>query len=106
MQAALKKKGSCYSCGEFGHVIKDCSKKATLIETKEISNVEIIPEENNFRRDVTYEISYADSNFVLHLSTLFDTGSLINFIKEQFVKQYDTNSISQLHNNFCGINYS
>jgi len=101
-----REKGSCYSCGEFGHAIKDCPKKAMLVETKEISNVEIIPEDHDFRRDIIYEISYADSNFVLHLSTLFDTRSPVSFIKEQFVKQYDTNDISQLQNNFCGINRS
>jgi len=43
-----REKGSCYSYGEFGHAIKDCLKKATLVETKEISNVDIIPEDHNF----------------------------------------------------------
>ncbi|XP_039304913.1 uncharacterized protein LOC120357713 [Solenopsis invicta] len=101
-----REKGSCYICGEFGHLSKDCLRKDTLAETKEVNHVEIMPEDSSFRQDVTYEISYADINYGMHLSTLFDTGSLISFIQEQFVRKYDTEGISHLQNTFCGINHS
>lgn len=63
-------------------------------------------EDHDFRRNVTYEIKYPDTNYVLYLSTLFDTGSPISFIREQFVKHYDIKEIRQLSNNFYGINHS
>lgn len=87
-----RKKGSCYGCGELGYAIKDCPKRAPVAEKKEISNVEVISEDHEFKRDVTYEINYSNINYVLHLSTLFDTGSPVSFIKEQFVNQYDTSN--------------
>lgn len=73
---------------------KDCPKKTTVAESKEIGNVEITPEDHGFRRDVTYEISYSNINYVMHLNMLFDTGSSISFIREQFIKQYDHNGIN------------
>lgn len=77
-----------------------------MAEKKEISNIEIVPEDHDFRRDVTYEINYSNVNYVLCLSTLFDTGSPYSFIREQFVKHYDISGIQHLQNNLCGINRS
>ncbi|KAL6419642.1 hypothetical protein ACFW04_011305 [Cataglyphis niger] len=103
---ARREKGSCYSCGEFGHTIKDCTKKVTMPEKKEISNIEIVPQDNDFRRDVTYEISYPNINYVLCLNILFDTRSPVSFIREQFVKHYDISGIRHLQNNLCDFNRS
>lgn len=101
-----REKGSCYGCGECGHKIKDCQKKAPVAKKKEISNIEVISKDHDFKRDITYEINYLNINHILQLSTLFDTGSPVSFIREQFVKQYNTNDIYHLQNNFHGINRS
>lgn len=67
-----RKKGSCYICGEFNHLNKNCPKKGTLIKQKEVNNVEIVPENSSFRRDVTYEISYPKVNYVMHFKAMLD----------------------------------
>lgn len=100
-----REKGTCYSYGEFGHRINDCPKKVIPAEKKEIGNVEIMSGDHDFRRN-TYEISYPNVNNILYLSTLFDTGSPVSFIREQFVRQYDTDGTRYLQNNFYGINRS
>lgn len=86
-------------------MIKNCAQKTAPAEKKDIGSIEIATEDHDFRRDVTYEISYPYANYVLCLNTLFDTGSPVSFIREQFVKHYDGN-ICQLPNNFYGINRS
>ena len=111
-----REKGSCYRCGEFGHMIKDCTQKQLSKKEignvnkqppkEEIGNVESLSEENEFQRNITYQITKDNINYVLCLSSLLDTGSPISFVKDQFVKKLVENLDHKVSDKFYGINRS
>lgn len=101
-KAPKREKGTCFKCGEKGHVISECS--SSTVSTQ-INYVNIVSTKNEFQRTVTIKASDTNGNFEVKVDALMDTGSPISFVKEKFIPSYCIKK-SDNSNRFYGINNS
>lgn len=89
------KDNKCYNCNKFGHHINQCrqpkrEKRSCFTcrefergkelfqeraKKKEIAYIENVVKEDDFQKNVTYQISNNNINYILYLNTLVDIGT-------------------------------
>lgn len=90
-QRPRRELGACFKCFQVGHQAKDCtvaestSRTQVKSEKKDINSV--FDQNDSFVRKLQY--CFVDTNthnkWVYSLTTLFDTGSPVSFIKDEVV---------------------
>lgn len=97
-----RQKGSCFTCGELGHMARECKEKGKV----HVNNVfDSSHDKVDSQTVVTYGMSDGKTRTDLQLNTLLDTGSPISFLKEDFVQGH-ISPIDGAMANFRGINNS
>ena len=105
-----RERGACFKCFKTGHQIKECpenSKEPAKDKSSQISNLseQRIADEQYFK-DVIYEINFENKKCELTLDTLLGTGSPISFIKKSLVPDLILNSKDIKNSPYSGINES
>lgn len=97
-----REKGTCFKCGEKGHVVSECTGKA---EANQINCVDSAWMDNDFQKRVKLILSNSSLNCEVELKALIDTGSPISFVKEKMIPSNFIN-YDNTATHFCGINGS